>query len=61
MVPCLTRGAMAVGCDALFVEVHQDPANAPSDGPNMVNLAALPGLLAEVRELDSFRLRREKR
>tara|TARA_B100000686_G_scaffold320072_1_gene371378 strand:- start:12534 stop:13382 length:849 start_codon:yes stop_codon:yes gene_type:complete len=59
MVPHLTRGAMAVGCDALFMEVHEDPENAPSDGPNMVKLDDLPEILKEVRELDALRLKRE--
>jgi 2-dehydro-3-deoxyphosphooctonate aldolase (KDO 8-P synthase) len=47
-VPHLARAAAAVGIDALFLEVHPDPDNAPSDGPNMVPLAALEQLLAEV-------------
>jgi 2-dehydro-3-deoxyphosphooctonate aldolase (KDO 8-P synthase) len=47
-VPHLARAAAAVGIDALFLEVHPDPDNAPSDGPNMVRLAALEQLLAEV-------------
>jgi 2-dehydro-3-deoxyphosphooctonate aldolase (KDO 8-P synthase) len=47
-VPHLARAAAAVGIDALFLEVHPDPDNAPSDGPNMVPLAALEQLLADV-------------
>ena len=47
-VPHLARAAAAVGIDALFLEVHPDPDNAPSDGPNMVRLDALEGLLDEV-------------
>ena len=59
MVPHLTRGAMGVGCDALFMEIHPDPYTAPSDGPNMIKLNDLPTLLQEVKELDRLRLKRE--
>ncbi len=38
MVAPLCRAAVAVGVDGIFAEVHQDPDNAPSDGPNMVNI-----------------------
>jgi 2-dehydro-3-deoxyphosphooctonate aldolase (KDO 8-P synthase) len=44
----LVRAAVAVGCDGLFLEVHPDPDRAPSDGPNMLSLDALPALLADV-------------
>ncbi|RMF82661.1 MAG: 3-deoxy-8-phosphooctulonate synthase [Nitrospirae bacterium] len=47
-VPYLTRAAVAAGVDALFMEVHPDPDAALSDGPNMVPLEALRGLLEEV-------------
>jgi 2-dehydro-3-deoxyphosphooctonate aldolase (KDO 8-P synthase) len=43
----LVRAAVAAGCDGLFLEVHPDPERAPSDGPNMLPLDALPSLLAE--------------
>ena len=56
MVAPLTRGAVAVGCDALFMEVHPDPDNAPSDGPNMLSLDQLPPLLQQVKALDRIRL-----
>lgn len=46
MVAPLTRAAMAVGCDALFLETHPDPDHALSDGPNMVPLDQLEPLLA---------------
>jgi 2-dehydro-3-deoxyphosphooctonate aldolase (KDO 8-P synthase) len=45
-VPHLARAAVAVGVDGLFMEIHEDPDNAPSDGPNMVPLDRLDGLLA---------------
>ncbi len=51
-VPVLARAALAVGVAAIFMEVHQDPDNAPSDGPNMVHLEALPELLATLAEFD---------
>jgi 2-dehydro-3-deoxyphosphooctonate aldolase (KDO 8-P synthase) len=47
-VPALARAAAAVGMDALFLEVHEDPDHAPSDGPNMLVLDRLPDLLAKV-------------
>jgi 2-dehydro-3-deoxyphosphooctonate aldolase (KDO 8-P synthase) len=43
--PVLARAAVAAGADGVFVETHPDPARALSDGPNMVPLAALPGLV----------------
>jgi 2-dehydro-3-deoxyphosphooctonate aldolase (KDO 8-P synthase) len=51
-VPVLARAALAVGVAALFVETHEDPDRAPSDGPNMIPLAALPDLLDLLGELD---------
>lgn len=50
-VRALARAAVAFGVDALFMEVHEDPDRAPSDGPTMLPLAWLPGLLAEVRAI----------
>ena len=44
-VPVLARAAVAVGVSGLFIETHEDPDNAPSDGPNMVPLPELGGLL----------------
>jgi 2-dehydro-3-deoxyphosphooctonate aldolase (KDO 8-P synthase) len=46
MVPFLARGAVACGCDGVFVETHPRPEEALSDGPNMVPLADLPELVA---------------
>ena len=45
-VPPLARAALAAGADGLFVETHPDPANAISDGPNMIPLAELPAMIA---------------
>lgn len=46
-VPPLAKAALAAGADGLFLETHPDPANAISDGPNMIPLAELPALLAQ--------------
>ena len=51
-VPVLARAAAAVGIAGLFVETHQDPDAAPSDGPNMVPLAALEAMLKPILEVD---------
>jgi len=51
-VPVLARAAVAVGVAAVFMETHQDPDRAPSDGPNMVRLKELPLLLATLLEFD---------
>ncbi len=52
MVSYLARAASAVGCAAIFLETHQDPDHAPSDGPNMLRLQELPALLAELVAID---------
>jgi 2-dehydro-3-deoxyphosphooctonate aldolase (KDO 8-P synthase) len=54
-VPVLARAAVAVGVNGLFMESHQDPDNAPSDGPNMVPLDAMPAVLESLRRLDDAR------
>jgi 2-dehydro-3-deoxyphosphooctonate aldolase (KDO 8-P synthase) len=51
-VATLARAAVAVGVAAIFMETHQDPDNAPSDGPNMVKLKDMPGLLATLMAFD---------
>jgi 2-dehydro-3-deoxyphosphooctonate aldolase (KDO 8-P synthase) len=51
-VATLARAAVAVGVAAVFMETHQDPDNAPSDGPNMVKLRDMPGLLATLMAFD---------
>ena len=50
--PVLARAAVAVGVAAVFMETHQDPDNAPSDGPNMIPLKQLPGIVETLLELD---------
>jgi 2-dehydro-3-deoxyphosphooctonate aldolase (KDO 8-P synthase) len=52
MVPVLARAAVAVGVAGVFIETHEDPDNAPSDGPNMVPLYQLEGLLKTLMALD---------
>ena len=52
--PVLARAALAVGAAALFIEAHDDPDNAPSDGPNMVPLAWMPDLLAKLKAIDDL-------
>ena len=51
-VSVLARAAVAVGVAALFIETHEDPDNAPSDGPNMVPLGELEGLMARLLDFD---------
>jgi 2-dehydro-3-deoxyphosphooctonate aldolase (KDO 8-P synthase) len=52
--PVLARAACAVGISALFIETHQDPDNAPSDGPNMIPVDRLGALVAELRGFDTL-------
>jgi 2-dehydro-3-deoxyphosphooctonate aldolase (KDO 8-P synthase) len=51
-VPVLARAATAIGVAAVFMETHQDPDKAPSDGPNMVPLKQMPALLTMLMALD---------
>ncbi|HWA02252.1 MAG TPA: 3-deoxy-8-phosphooctulonate synthase [Rhizomicrobium sp.] len=60
MAPYIARAAVAVGVAAVFLETHQDPDNAPSDGPNMLKLKDLPVLLAELVELDRIAKKRAR-
>lgn len=53
-VPVLARAACAVGVAGLFIETHQDPDNAPSDGPNMVPVDQLGALIARLRAFDAL-------
>ena len=50
----LSRAAVAVGIAAVFIETHQDPDNAPSDGPNMVPLNKLDNLINQIVEIDNL-------
>jgi 2-dehydro-3-deoxyphosphooctonate aldolase (KDO 8-P synthase) len=57
----LARAAAAVGVDAVFMEVHEDPDNALSDGPNSYPLDALPALLRDLKRIDEFARAAESR
>jgi 2-dehydro-3-deoxyphosphooctonate aldolase (KDO 8-P synthase) len=50
--PILARSAISVGISAVFMETHQDPDHAPSDGPNMVHLHHMPSVLDELKAFD---------
>jgi 2-dehydro-3-deoxyphosphooctonate aldolase (KDO 8-P synthase) len=52
MVPVLARAAVAVGVAGVFVETHEDPDNAPSDGPNMVPLKDMEAFITKLTALD---------
>lgn len=54
MVPVLARAAISIGVAGVFIETHQDPDNAPSDGPNMVKLNELPELLETLLKFDKL-------
>ena len=53
-VQYLSRAAIAIGVGAIFIETHQDPDNAPSDGPNMVPLSKIENLLRQLVEIDNL-------
>jgi len=50
--PVMARAAVAVGVAAVFIETHEDPDNAPSDGPNMIPLDEMPALVTQLMEFD---------
>jgi 2-dehydro-3-deoxyphosphooctonate aldolase (KDO 8-P synthase) len=53
-VSYLARAAIAVGVGAIFIETHEDPDNAPSDGPNMVPLSEIKYLLKQLVSIDTL-------
>ena len=53
-VSTLAKAAVAVGVAGIFIETHQDPDNAPSDGPNMVPLSKMENLLKQLVEIDKL-------
>jgi 2-dehydro-3-deoxyphosphooctonate aldolase (KDO 8-P synthase) len=57
-VPVLARAAIAVGVAAVFIETHEDPDHAPSDGPNMVNIKNLPEMLEMLMGFDRLAKKR---
>jgi 2-dehydro-3-deoxyphosphooctonate aldolase (KDO 8-P synthase) len=52
--PILARAALAVGCAAVFIEAHENPDAAPSDGPNMIPLREMPALIARLKAFDTL-------
>jgi 2-dehydro-3-deoxyphosphooctonate aldolase (KDO 8-P synthase) len=52
--PLLARAALAVGVAAVFIETHEDPDRAPSDGPNMIPLREMPALIARLKAYDDL-------
>jgi 2-dehydro-3-deoxyphosphooctonate aldolase (KDO 8-P synthase) len=52
--PVLARAALAVGVAAVFIETHEDPDRAPSDGPNMIPLRLMPALIARLKAYDDL-------
>lgn len=52
--PVLARAALAVGCASVFLETHENPEAAPSDGPNMIPLSEMKPLLARLKEFDTL-------
>ena len=50
--PVMARAAVSLGIAAVFIETHEDPDRAPSDGPNMIPLDRMPGLVASLMEFD---------
>jgi 2-dehydro-3-deoxyphosphooctonate aldolase (KDO 8-P synthase) len=50
--PVMARAAVALGVAAVFIETHQDPDNAPSDGPNMIPVDQMPALIADLMAFD---------
>lgn len=59
-VPALARAAVAVGVAGLFIETHEAPDRAPSDGPNMIPLAEFEGLMRELMDIDAL-IKKQKR
>ena len=50
----LARAACAIGVNGLFIETHQDPDNAPSDGPNMISIDQMETLIPSLRAFDEL-------
>jgi 2-dehydro-3-deoxyphosphooctonate aldolase (KDO 8-P synthase) len=54
LAPVLARAAAAAGCDGIFIETHEDPSRALSDGPNQIPLAELPALLQQLGQIHAL-------
>jgi 2-dehydro-3-deoxyphosphooctonate aldolase (KDO 8-P synthase) len=53
-VPVLARAAISIGVSSVFIETHEEPSRAPSDGPNMVPLNEMEALLADLKAFDQL-------
>ena len=53
-VPILSTAAISIGVAGLFIETHEDPANAPSDGPNMLHIKDLKELVLKLQDFDNL-------
>ena len=53
-VNILSKSAIAIGVAGLFIETHEDPDNAPSDGPNMINISELNNILIKIIQFDNI-------
>ena len=53
-MPYLAKAAIAIGVSGIFIETHQDPDNAPSDGPNMLHIDNLKKLLEKLKQIDKI-------
>jgi 2-dehydro-3-deoxyphosphooctonate aldolase (KDO 8-P synthase) len=54
LAPILARAAIAAGCDGVFIETHEDPSKALSDGPNQIPLADLPKLVNQLKQIHAL-------
>ena len=54
LAPVLARAAVAAGCDGVFIETHEDPSKALSDGPNQIPLAELPKVLNQLKQIHAL-------
>jgi len=54
LAPVLARAAVAAGCDGVFIETHENPALALSDGPNQIALKKLPALLKKLKAIHAL-------
>jgi len=52
--PVMARAAVSLGIGGVFIETHEDPDNAPSDGPNMIQLERMPALIASLMKFDAL-------
>ena len=52
--PVMARAAVSLGIAGVFIETHEDPDTAPSDGPNMIPLDQMPALLARLMQFDAL-------